>query len=68
MKAEWKGKSSDEEGSMKGGVDKATGVRRPTYKRLFNPTMLGTNHVYQSISMMMVNGWMDEWMENGQTD
>ena len=35
-------------------VDLATGVRRPTFKRPFNPTMLGTNHLYHSVSMMMV--------------
>ena len=47
---------TETQGSLSTGtVDKITGVRRPTYKRPFNSTMLGTNHIYQSISMMMVS-------------
>ena len=49
----WEGASED--GVMvKERVDAATGVRRPAFKRSYNPTMLGTNHLYHSVSMMMV--------------
>ena len=50
----WEGAKRSEGGMVKERVDEATGVRRPTFKRPYNPTMLGTNHLYHSISMMMV--------------
>ena len=49
----WEGASEDSK-MVKERVDSATGVRRPAFKRSYNPTMLGTNHVYHSVSMMMV--------------
>ncbi len=57
MKAVWLGKNSDGEksGSTEHNlVDKVTGVRKPTYKRPYNPTRLNGNHNYHCISMMMV--------------
>ena len=36
-------------------VDSVMGVRRPTFKRPYNPTKLNGNYLYHSISMMMVS-------------
>ena len=35
-------------------MDPVTGVNKPTYKRPFIATSLGSSNVYQTISMMMV--------------
>lgn len=36
-------------------VDSVMGVRKPVFKRQYNPTRLNGNSVYHSISMMMVS-------------
>ena len=36
-------------------VDSVMGVRRPTFKRVYNATRLNSNYVYNSITMMMVS-------------
>ena len=36
-------------------VDKVMGVRKPTYKRPYNPTRFNGSYLYHCISMMMVS-------------
>ena len=36
-------------------VDSVMGVRKPTFKRAYNPTRLNSNYLFHSISMMMVS-------------
>ena len=55
VKCEWKGKSVEDGGSIQDGVDSVMGVRKPIFKRTFNPTSLGSTNVYQTIPMMMVS-------------
>ena len=36
-------------------VDSVMGVRKPTFKRSYNPTRLNSNYLFHSVSMMMVS-------------
>ena len=55
VKAMWLG-GKEEKGVRDKMVDKVMGVRKPTFKRPFNPTKLNGNYLYHSISMMMASG------------
>ncbi len=58
MKAVWLGKKADAHtiaSTRENFVDKAMGVRKPTYKRQYNPTRVNGSYVYHCISMMMVH-------------
>ena len=35
-------------------VDSVMGVRKPTFKRSYNPTRLNSNYLFHSMTMMMV--------------
>ena len=57
MKAVWLGnKGEDEESTSLRAkiVDTVMGVKKPTFKRAYNPTRLNSNYLFHSISMMMV--------------
>ena len=57
MKAIWLGKNkgqNDVPSARDKMVDKVMGVRKPTFKRSYNPTRLNSNNVYHCVSMMMV--------------
>ena len=54
VKCEWQGQSVEETTSIDDGVDSVLGVRKPTFKRPFVATTLGSSNVYQTIPMMMV--------------
>ena len=58
VKSEWRGTTIEDKGSIQDGIDSIMGVRKPTFKRPFNPTTLGSNHVYHSIPMMMVSKYI----------
>ena len=53
MKAVWLG-GKEEGGRRDKLVDAVMGVRRPVFKRQYNPTKLNGTSQYHSITMMMV--------------
>ena len=58
VKAVWLGKKEGQEEKVSARdkmVDKVMGVRKPTYKRPYNPTRLNSSYLYHCISMMMVS-------------
>ncbi len=58
MRAVWLGnKGGDEDSTSLRAkvVDTVMGVKKPTFKRNYNPTRLNSNYLFHSISMMMVS-------------
>ena len=54
VKAMWLGGKEGGQGRDKM-VDSVMGVRRPVFKRQYNPTKLNGTSLYHAISMMMVS-------------
>ena len=55
VKAMWLGKKDESQVSLRDRmVDSVMGVRKPTFKRSYQPTRFNSNYLFHSISIMMV--------------
>lgn len=56
VKAVWLGKKDESQTPLRDRmVDSVMGVKRPTFKKPYNSTRFNSNHLFQSISIMMVS-------------